>query len=103
MIVFFLFHLFKDTSDIPYARVSSIFRKSMKKTKLTNKEFIQEGSIIRTLPLSKICEEDTENKIATEKQEMKDKHNDDTPVVAVHIVMCDNKVVGDTISEDEEL
>ena len=70
----------EDSSEIASVRVSSIFRKS----KLRNKQFPQEGSI-RTLPLCKISEEDTENKSANEKQRRKDKHNDDTFVVVENI------------------
>ena len=93
-----LFQLFQeileDGSEIASARVSSIFRKSMKKSKLTNKQVPQERSV-GTLPLSKICEEDTENKSANEKQRMKDKHNDDTFVVVENIVTGDEKQVRD--------
>ena len=70
----------EDSSEIASVRVSSIFRKS----KLRNKQVPQEGSI-RTLPLSKISEEDTENKSANEKQRRKDKHNDGTFVAVENI------------------
>ena len=64
----------EESSEIASARESSVGRKSMKKPEFVNREFAHLGS---RRNLSRISEEETENKSAVEKHEVEDKVDDD--------------------------
>ena len=70
---------FEESSEIASARESSVGRKSMKKSEFVNREFMHLGS---RRNLSRISEEETENKSAVEKHQVEDKVDDDNVGVA---------------------
>ena len=68
-----------ESSEIASVRESSVGRKSMKKSVFVNRQFTHLGS---RRNLSKISEEETENKSAVEKHKVEDKVDDDNVCIA---------------------
>ena len=86
--------MLEESSEIASVRQSSVGRKSMKKSVLVNREFTHLGS---RRNLSKISEEETENKSAVEKHEVEYKVEDDNVCVA------DDKVNDDPIQSSDDM
>ena len=84
----------EESSEIASARESSVGRKSMKKPEFVNREFAHLGS---RRNLSRISEEETENKSAVEKHEVEDKVDDGNVCVA------DNKMSDQPTQASEDM
>ena len=86
--------MFDESSEIASVRESSVGRKSMKKSVFVNRQFTHLGS---RRNLSKISEEETENKSAVEKHEVEDKVENENDFVA------DDKGNDDPIKSSDDI
>jgi hypothetical protein len=80
----------EESSEIASARVSSVYRKSMKKTIFRNRQKSVQAGSIRNLSLSKISEEKTDNNSSSETLKLENKVNG----CHVTFVCDDDKVIG---------